>query len=250
MKIGNKIYRVSSCPSTNELAKQRASQGDPEGTAVIADQQTKGKGTQGREWVSPPGKGVYVSFVLRPSDAHLPLLPLMGGLAVRDALSKTVKISVQLKWPNDILWKKKKLGGILCESSFWGGKLLSVILGIGLNTGHRSQDFPPEVRRAATSLELILPRETKVERERIIENLFSSLEHWYDVFLRGENRKIVEAFQKHSVFQKGTKVTVAVENEVISGIYSGIHPQGGIVLRVGGKPQTFYSGQVHLLEKK
>ncbi|MBS3819348.1 biotin--[acetyl-CoA-carboxylase] ligase [bacterium] len=249
MKIGNKIHRFSSCPSTNNLARKYASQGEPEGTVVIADQQTKGKGTQGREWISPPGKGVYISFILYPPASGLSLLPLVGGLTVREAVFESVGVSVQLKWPNDIMWKRKKLGGILCESSFWGGKLLYVILGIGLNTGHQVQDFPEEVRSAASSLDLITSKEVQVERESIVENLFQSLECWYEVFLKGENSKIVDAFQHHSAIYPGKKVTVAAENEVVSGIYSGINPEGGIILDVGGKQKTFYSGQVHFLGK-
>lgn len=247
MKIGEKIYRVYSCTSTNDLAKKMAKQGAVEGTGVAAEQQIQGKGTKGRQWISPPGKGIYVSFILYPPPQQLSLLPLVGALAVREALWQSLLLQVQLKWPNDVLWKRKKLGGILCESSFWGERLNYVILGIGLNTGHGEEDFPQDMRPSVTSLYLIRGKET--ERETLLQKLVQVLNTWYGCWLKGEASKIVKCFQEYSVYKTGRKLQVKANGETVSGKYLGINLQGGLILEAAGKKITFYAAQTQSLRE-
>ena len=155
MKIGERIHYVPTCTSTNDMAKDLADFGVPEGTVVLAEEQTSGKGRYRRHWFSSPGKGLYLSVILRPKQPEISLLTLSAGLAVAEALRDVLGVKVCLKWPNDLLWEGKKLGGILSESSYFGQKLNYVVVGIGLNISHSEEDFPPGLRDSAISLKQI-----------------------------------------------------------------------------------------------
>ncbi|MCX6574641.1 MAG: biotin--[acetyl-CoA-carboxylase] ligase, partial [Candidatus Aminicenantes bacterium] len=156
MPVGAIVHRLESVPSTNDLARTLALRGAAHGTAVVAGEQTRGRGTKGRVWHSPAGLGLYVSFILRgPGGGAVPfphIIPLAAGLAAADAVREAGGIETSLKWPNDILHDGKKLGGILSEavSGATGGDF--VVVGIGLNAGHGPDDFPEELRASSTSV--------------------------------------------------------------------------------------------------
>ena len=246
MKIGAKILRVKSCSSTNDLAKELAISGEKEGTAVISDEQTKGRGMKGRSWYSAPKKGLYLSVILRPTHSNISLLPLVAGLAVVDAVFDSVGIRVRLKWPNDLIWGKKKLGGILCEAGFLGNKVNYVILGIGLNMNHGRDDFPEEIRHQATSLKLITKED--MDENIILGNLWLALNHWYGQFLLGEGKKIVSIFKENSILPLGKEITVSTERGEVSGIYRGIDSQGGLILESRGERRTFFSAEIKTMK--
>jgi BirA family biotin operon repressor/biotin-[acetyl-CoA-carboxylase] ligase len=138
--------------STNDLARGLAAAGAPERTVVLAEEQVAGRGRAGRGWSSPPGLGLWTSFVARPTGDPS-LLPLRVGLAVAEALDPFLGGSpAQLKWPNDLLVDGRKLGGILCEGSWEAGGAGFVIVGVGLNVLHSASDFPEEIRERASSI--------------------------------------------------------------------------------------------------
>lgn len=242
MKIGAKILRVKSCSSTNDLAKELAISGEKEGTAVISDEQTKGRGMKGRSWYSAPKKGLYLSVILRPTHSNISLLPLVAGLAVIDAVFDSVGIRVGLKWPNDLIWGKKKLGGILCEGGFLGNRVNYVILGIGLNMNFGRDDFPEEIRHQATSLKLITKED--MDENIILRNLWLALNHWYGQFLLGECKKIVSYFKENLILPLGKEMIVLTERGEVSGIYRGIDSQGGLILESRGERRTFFSAEI------
>lgn len=244
MKIGAEILHVKSCSSTNDLAKEVALSGGEEGTVVISDEQTGGKGTKGRSWFSARKKGLYLSCILYPPHPRLSLLPLAAGLAANEAIFESVGIRARVKWPNDLIWGKKKLGGILCESSFLGNSVINVILGIGINLHHRRDDFPEEIRCEATSLRLITKKE--VDDAAVLESLFKALNYWYGLHLRGENEKIIRSFQEHSVLPVGKKITVMTGKREVSGIYAGIDLQGNLILESKGERVSLVSGEIRL----
>ncbi len=179
MPVGTIVHRLESVPSTNDFAKDLALKGAAHGTAVVAGEQTRGRGTKGRVWHSPAGLGLYVSFILRgPGGGAVPfphLIPLAAGLAASDAVRDAAAVETRLKWPNDILCARtgdtypgdmspdRKLGGILAEgvSGAAGGDF--VVVGIGLNVGHDVCDFPEELRASATSVRLAAGRAVTVE---------------------------------------------------------------------------------------
>src|SRR5512138_215415 len=152
------VHRFESVASTNDIAKALAQAGEGHGTAVLAREQIRGRGTKGRSWHSPAGLGLYASFILRAAEGRpVPsphLLPLAVGLAVSDAILEAGGLETRLKWPNDVLFEGRKLGGILCEGNSLGASGGFVVAGIGLNVGQTLADFPAELRDAATSLRL------------------------------------------------------------------------------------------------
>lgn len=236
------MNEVERCPSTNDLAREAAMKGAEEGTVIVAAEQTRGRGTRGRSWYSVKNKGLYSSIILRPKESRLSLLPLLAGLAVREAVAEVLAIEVRLRWPNDILWEGKKVGGILCESGFVGDQLQYVIVGIGLNLHHEEEDFPEEIRPYATSLKLITD---KVFDEALLRQaLWKALNHWYTLFCQGQGERITRSFERSSFFSPGQKVTLLSDEGEVEGIYRGIDPLGGIVVEERGRRSSYFTAEV------
>ncbi len=148
------VHHFETLDSTNDLAKQLAAQGAPEGAVVVAEAQTGGRGRLGREWNSPPGVGLYVSLVLRPMlpPMELPQITLTTAVAVVRAVRRVAGVAPGIKWPNDLLLDGKKLGGILTEMETESDRIRHVVVGLGLNVNN--PEFPPELAATATSLAL------------------------------------------------------------------------------------------------
>ena len=149
MRIGVKIHRIKSCPSTNDAAKELAMAGGKEGTVIISEEQTRGKGTRGRNWYSARKKGIYLSVILHPSRPNISLLPLMAGLAVNEAIFSTLDIRTKLKWPNDLLLDNRKFCGILTETGeeIKPGAIYVVLVNSFMyagGSGFRLQDYDPD----------------------------------------------------------------------------------------------------------
>lgn len=233
MKIGAIVHRLSSCLSTNDVAKTLAQEGAEEGTVVIAEEQTEGRGTKGRRWHSLRRRGLYASVILSPRRRDISLLPVVAGIACVDAVRESVGIELRLKWPNDLVWAGKKLGGILSESEFLGGTLKYAILGIGLNVNQKRSDFPPEIRSSATSL-LLAARKT-TDMMRLEDSLWSSLERWYGCFRRGRKQEIIRAFESSLIFPAGTAIHVRTEKETLQGAFRGIDTQARLILERAGR---------------
>lgn len=242
MAIGAKIIRVKSCSSTNDLAKELAHSGEAEGTVVLAQEQTVGKGTKGRSWFSVKGKGLYFSVILYPPHLDLSLLPLLAGLAAREAILASLGFQVALKWPNDLVWEGKKLGGILCESGFLGDQVTYAVLGLGLNVNHEKNDFPGDIRPKATSLKIA--KGADVDPEEVLRALWPALDLWYSQFRHGRGGKIVRAFQDASVISLGSEVTIIAGEKEVAGIYRGIDSRGGLILEVQRKRNSFFSAEI------
>lgn len=147
------VHLFTSVGSTNDVARELAASGAPEGTVVLADEQKQGRGRVGRAWVSPPGLGLWVSMVARPEPDHLEAMPVRVGLAIAVALDRwTGEGETKVKWPNDLMIGERKVGGILCEASWAGSRLDHAVIGVGLNLLHRDDDFPAELSDSAISL--------------------------------------------------------------------------------------------------
>jgi BirA family biotin operon repressor/biotin-[acetyl-CoA-carboxylase] ligase len=247
MVIGKKIHRIKSCSSTNDLARELVLKGAEEGTVVLSKEQTKGRGTKDRRWFSPAGKGLYLSIILCPVSSDITLIPIMVGIAVGEAIFNYSGIRVLLKWPNDLVFRDLKLGGILCESSFLGNTVNYVILGIGLNISHRREDFPVELVNSATSFNLVSDK--PFEQKLFLEGLWESLDNWYDVFNRGEKKMLVETFQEHSFFRPGEGVKIETETSKVSGLYRGIDDSGSLLMKVKGKEKAFFSASVRAIRR-
>lgn len=154
---GKTIYCFDTLPSTNTLAKEMAATGAPEGMVIVAREQTGGRGRMGRSFSSPAGLGLYLSLILRPECAPKDLMHLTcaAGLACADAVERVAHIRPGIKWSNDLVFGKQKLGGILTELGFDSqGNVSWAVVGIGINCLHESENFPEEIRSIATSLSM------------------------------------------------------------------------------------------------
>jgi len=248
MEIGAKIHWIKSCTSTSDLAKELVLEGAEEGTVVIADEQTEGRGMKGRTWYSAKKKGLYISCILRPEKANISLIPLLAGLAASEAILEMLGLRIKLKWPNDLVWEKKKLGGILCETGFLGSKANYSILGIGLNISHRSEDFPEDIRASATSLRLITKRD--IDERALLGRLWRALNHWYCLFCQGEGERIVSAFQENSAVPLGKELTLVTQEGEISGIYRGVDSDGGLILEISGERRSFFAAEIKEIKQE
>lgn len=215
MLIGNKIHHFNSIGSTSEYAKNIIG-GSPEGTVVLAEQQTDGKGRSGKAWYSPAG-GIWMSVILRPKA--LSLVPIAAAVAVCETLY-THGILAGIKWPNDILMNRKKVGGILTEIV---GE--HVVLGIGLNLTMRT--FPSELRMIATSVALETNRH--LDKKMIFELLCKHLDDCYIMLQRGRSSEILDQWRHYTILL-GQNVIIDMIDRKISGKVLDIDRDGGLVI--------------------
>ena len=154
----DRFYFLPEVDSTNDYLKKLAAEGAPQGTVALSDHQTGGHGRRGRSFLSPPGVGLYLSILLRPEcpPAQLMHLTCASGVAMCDAIEKSAGFRPGIKWTNDIVYEKRKLGGILTELRLNPKGLVDyAIVGIGINCCQKPQDFPPEIRDVAGSLSMV-----------------------------------------------------------------------------------------------
>lgn len=242
INFGNLTFRFTQLASTMDFARRLAELNFPEGTAVLADEQTAGRGTKGRSWHSAHGKGLYVSFLLRPSLASLNLLPLTIGLASAEAIFNLTGIDIRLKWPNDLVFEGKKLGGILCEAGTSGQKSAYTIAGIGINLNHSPEDFPPELSSLATSLFIITGK--TFEKESLFELLSKSLQFWYNNLEKGQVNSITDQYQRKLSFTAGQRLILRSQEGEIEGQFQGIDQNGGLRLKLGQEIKTFHASEI------
>ena len=229
-------------PSTNDLAKDLARQGYPEGSVLVAETQSAGRGRLGRVWESPPGTGIYLSLILRPPlpPTELPKLTLTAAVAVVEAIKEATGLEMGIKWPNDILFAGKKLGGILTEMETESDQMSHVILGVGLNIN--TAVFPDHLQTVATSL-----RGTgrRYSRLAIIRAFLRTMDVFYGRFLRQEFPAILDEWRQATV-TLGKPVTVKLGAEEISGLAVDVAPDGALLVeKSGGGVEKIISGEIH-----
>jgi BirA family biotin operon repressor/biotin-[acetyl-CoA-carboxylase] ligase len=240
MPFGDTVHRLKSAASTNDAARDLAMAGAAHGTAVVAEEQTRGRGTRGKAWHSPRGLGLYVSFILRgPEGGSVPslhLLPLAAGLAASDAVLAAAGVAVRLKWPNDLVHGGKKLGGILSEGISGGTVGDFAVVGIGINVGHGPADFPAVLRATSTSLRLIgtLP----VTIATVFDRLCRSMDCWYNALARGERGLIVGTFEDRMAFPSGGPIRVTTADGTFTGVCRGLDTDGRLVVERDGAAGT------------
>lgn len=236
--LGHTVHTYDSLESTNLTAKDLARTGSPEGTLVIAEEQRSGRGRFDRRWYSPKGLGLWLSLILRPTMRmeRAPALSLLAGLSVLEAIRGLTGLPVLLRWPNDVVFKGKKLCGVLpeVEPSF-------VILGVGVNVNHSS--FPRELRSTATSLRIELGR--PLERIDLLCRILRELEANYFAFLRGGDLAPLLGKIRESSSLMGKAVRIATVAEELSGQVIDIDEEGRLVLRLdSGRIARRIAGEV------
>ncbi len=242
--FGNKIFSFDTIDSTNNCAKAVAGCGAIEGTVVITENQTEGKGRHGRTWLSSPEENLMFSLVLRPKVAaeSLNLLPLYVAVAVTEAIEKTTGLKVECKWPNDLLVNGKKLAGILIEGSVKQNAVEYVVIGIGINVNQTM--FPPSLGMKATSVKLESSR--SFVREDLFRAILHSLEKTYFQASPSGFQSILPDWISHtSMINK--PISVSLQGSVISGVVKGLSPEGGLILQTEESEKTLYAGDVSLI---
>jgi BirA family transcriptional regulator, biotin operon repressor / biotin---[acetyl-CoA-carboxylase] ligase len=241
--IGKNVLAYRSVQSTNDVTARQAESGAAEGTIVVADQQTKGRGRLGRKWFSPPRTGIYLSVVLRPKfrPDEAPGLSLMTALALADSLSQICPKKVQIKWPNDLLVDGRKVAGILTELSAERERISFVVIGVGINVNQGVTDFPDDIRDTATSLRRVTRR--KVNRLKLLRDFLYRLEQEYAIYRKGGLRKSQQRLRKYSSLL-GQTVTVLAGREPITGIARDIDEQGRLILECDGRRVPVAAGEV------
>lgn len=236
------VHYFETLNSTNDLAKELAAQGAPEGAVVVAETQTRGRGRLGREWNSPPGAGLYVSLVLRPMlpPMELPQITLTTAVAVVRAVRRVAGLAPGIKWPNDLLINGKKLGGILTEMETESDRIRHVVVGLGLNVNNSG--FPFDLAATATSLTLAAGR--TFSRVHLLQAWLEEFEELYGRFLNQGFPEILEEW-KSSAVTLGKMVTVRQGPREISGQALDVAPDGALLLRTNnGEMVRVTSGEI------
>lgn len=245
-RIGRPYHFLLSVDSTNLELRRLAEAGAPEGTVVVADEQTAGRGRRGRSWLSSPGSGVWMSVLLHPTvpPAQAGLLTLMSAVAVREAVRRETGLAARIKWPNDLLVGERKLCGILLELAADQEALRHVIVGIGINVRPPAGGFPPDVAAAATSLEEASGRPCR--RARLVAAICAQLETWYERALAGAAADVLDAWRRGADWL-GSPVTVVRPDGDLRGTAEDVAPDGGLIVRdETGRRHTVYAGDVSL----
>lgn len=241
--FGKRIYHFFKTDSTNRVAMELGHAGEPEGAVVLAEEQTAGRGRQGRAWYSERATGIYVTLLLRPKLAPMqaPLLTMMAGLSARSAVQAVTRLAADLKWPNDLLVGGKKAGGILTEMHAEPGQIRFVIVGIGLDVNQ--EKFPAELSNLATSLRIEAGKTQS--RLEILVRLLREFENDYNRFLREGPAGVVARFEEVSSYAKGKHVRVTNGVESYTGTTMGLGPEGLLRLkRDNGELVTVIAGDV------
>jgi BirA family biotin operon repressor/biotin-[acetyl-CoA-carboxylase] ligase len=241
--FGKRVLHFFKTDSTNRVAMELGFAGEPEGTVVMAEAQTAGRGRAGRIWYSERGTGLYFTVLLRPriSPAQAPLLTMLAGVSARSVIQAQTGLVPELKWPNDLLLNGKKLGGILTEMHAEPNAVRFVIVGIGINVNQ--EKFPAEISGIATSLRKESGRMTY--RLELLARLLTQFENDYNRFLRDGPSFVVDRFQSVSSFAQGRRVRVDTSVESYVGTTAGLSPEGLLlVARDNGPLVTVIAGDV------
>jgi BirA family biotin operon repressor/biotin-[acetyl-CoA-carboxylase] ligase len=230
-EMGRDIVSLGIVDSTNSFAMELAEKGASHGTVVIADSQTKGRGRMGRTWISPSGDNIYMSVILTPPMGlkEGTLLTILAGVACCSALRNTTGLPVEIKWPNDLMVSHRKLGGILTEIKSGAGKLSYAVMGIGINVNTKLEDFPPEVRKIATS---IRNEKGKTEsRTFLMAEVLNELDCWYRVLAQKGKDALLDEWRRLTSMM-GKPVQVTMGEELINGLAHDIDEEGMLIVRL------------------
>lgn len=243
-------YRMGGCvrfhektDSTNIQAKHLAEAGAGEGTLVVAECQMAGKGRRGRSWVSPPGSGIWMSFILRPDlePSCASMITLVAAMAVSGGIEEACGLKSQIKWPNDVIIDGKKICGILTEMSTELEMIQYVVVGIGINVN--TAQFPEEISKTATSLYIESGKSWK--RSNIIACIMKRMEEYYDKFLQTSDLSALKKEYESKLANLGREVTVLDPKGEYRGLCKGIDQNGELLVeREDGTVSQVISGEV------
>jgi BirA family biotin operon repressor/biotin-[acetyl-CoA-carboxylase] ligase len=244
--LGRKTCYCDSVFSTNNIAKELAAQGAAEGTLVVAEEQTGGKGRLGRQWCSTKYKGIFFSIILYP-----PLVPpeanvvtLITAVAMATAINNETGVMAGIKWPNDLLLNGKKICGILTELSAEMERINYMVVGVGVNVNQEESDFPEDMKASATSLRL--QTGLKTSRVKLVQAFLREFEKWYDISLEQGFTPVLARWKEMSV-SLNCPVRIHTPNSSWEGWAEDIDKDGALLVRLpGGELKRVISGEVSL----
>lgn len=243
--IGHSIYYEEVMSSTQEIAHKLAQEGSEEGTIVITDHQTKGRGRLGRSWESETRSGIWMSIILRPNipPNQAPQLTLLTAVAIVQVIENMTSIECEIKWPNDILVNGKKLVGILTELQAEADAIQSIIIGIGINVN--TKQFPEELQDKATSL-YKENNEQKISRATLVQSILQQMEFLYEEYLDTGFEAIKLRWESYAI-SLGKFITARTLNGEIKGLAKGITNEGVLLIEdKDGHIHQVYSADIEI----
>jgi BirA family biotin operon repressor/biotin-[acetyl-CoA-carboxylase] ligase len=237
------IQYFSEVDSTNDVALSLAARGAPEGTVVLADAQRAGRGRQGRAWYSPPGAGLYLSLVIRPAlSSVLSLITIAAGVAVVRGLSAATGLTLELKWPNDVVIGRpwRKIAGILSESASAGSQIDAVVVGIGVNL--RRSAFPPEIADRASAIDMETDR--PVDAAACVVEILAAMASMTQQLAAGDGLAIVDTWRGYGRSGFGAVVRWHDEQGPRRGVARDIDGTGALVVEAEGRLERLVAGEV------
>lgn len=244
--IGNKIIHFDSINSTNIKAKELADFGEEEGTVIISEEQTLGRGRLGRSWIAPKYKGIWMSIILRPdiNPIHVAKITQISAAAVCLAISE-MKVEAYIKWPNDIIINNKKVCGILTEMSSELNKINYAVLGIGINVNIDKNEFPDSIKNTAASIKSETGKEFM--RKKITAKVLNNFEMLYKQFIYdGNARNSLDICRKKSIIL-GKTISIIKNSRTINVKAININDNGELVVQYAdGTIENLISGEISL----
>ena len=248
--IGRQIQIYDQVNSTNDLALQCGIDGGQEGTLILAESQTQGRGRHGRKWLAPGGSSILASVILRhrlrADQVGLP--NLIGAVGIATAINELMDLSAQIKWPNDVLIRGKKVSGVLTELEYDRHRQPFFVMGFGVNVNTTKTDLPEELHASATSLQIETNRE--ISRITLLQAILHRLEENY-LRLKHSDIEPIIATANRLLHLSGNWIQLQTANEIFCGQVEVIDQDGGLLLRdMSGKRRKFLVGEVLQTEQE
>ncbi|HEX3013907.1 MAG TPA: biotin--[acetyl-CoA-carboxylase] ligase [Methanobacterium sp.] len=240
--IGKEIHYFREVDSTNEVAKKLAREGAPEGTVVIAESQSRGKGRRGKKWISPLG-GAWLSIILRPTTLPInaPQLTFIAGVTAAETIKEEYRLDAGIKWPNDVLIDNKKVCGVLTEISTEIDTIDYIVTGIGIDANIDVNLLPPELRDNTTSLKSELDHD--ISRMILVQKFLGNFEALYEEFNKGNFHEILRKWRQLSK-TIGRQVEIRKGTEFVRGEAVGVNSKGALILELeDGTLKKIISGE-------
>lgn len=247
-RFGRHIHHFDVVDSTQIIAHKLAQEGAPDGTIVIGEEQTAGRGRMARPWESAHGTGIWMTVIVRPdvTPQQASSYTLVVAVAVTKAIKTLYKnVEPAIKWPNDLLINGKKCTGILTEMQAEADCVQALLVGIGINANQVENDFSPEIAEIATSLRLAAGEE--INRAALVATILQYLEYYTELFVK-EGFARIKTLWEQSSCTIGQRIEVTTLRERFEGIASGITDEGVLQLtQDNGTVRTIYSGDIRII---
>lgn len=245
-RFGRNIDYHVVCTSTQPIAHQQAQSGAPDGTVILSEEQTAGKGRLARAWTSTQGKGIWMSVVIRPDipPTKAPQFTLLAAVAVARAIEEVTDVRAEIKWPNDLLINGKKCTGILTELQADIDRVHAIILGIGVNVNQQLADFPEEIQSIASSIQMITGYH--VDRAKLVAQILFHLEVYSDMYVEHGFAPLKILWESYSC-TLGKRIKAIMVHQQIEGTALGITDDGVLQVKTDdGKIHGIYSADIEI----